>query len=129
MTRRQLLRYGGGLLGVWSLAIAGLALTARPELTEVRGFPSFVTANARPAYAAALAAPELMRSLPCYCGCVNLAVPHRDLYDCFVTPTRAVRTACGRLWTLPGRGSSRGLKKSHFGLLRLFRSRRLSGYC
>ena len=26
-------------------------------------------------------------------------------------------------------GPNRGLKKSHFGLLRLFRSRRLSGYC
>ncbi len=27
------------------------------------------------------------------------------------------------------KATNRGLKKSHFGLLRLFRSRRLSGYC
>ncbi len=31
--------------------------------------------------------------------------------------------------SLKSQGFSRGLKKSHFGLLRLFRSRRLSGYC
>ena len=30
--------------------------------------------------------PICCEQVACYCGCVNLAVPHRDLYDCFVVP-------------------------------------------
>ena len=96
-----MVRCGGAALVAWGLTVAGMAWTARPEPASVAlqepaveflagkvggPLPRFVDAAARPAYEYAVAAPDLLRAVPCYCGCVNLAVPHRDLYDCFVTP-------------------------------------------
>jgi hypothetical protein len=35
------------------------------------------------AYAAALARPELLATLPCFCGCASFEQAHGDLRDCF----------------------------------------------
>jgi len=49
--------------------------------------PEFVTSAAQrtqAAYAFSLARPDLLRFLPCYCGCV--AMEHRSNLDCFIKP-------------------------------------------
>ena len=49
--------------------------------------PAFVATAAQrtqAAYAFSLARPDLLRFLPCYCGCV--AMEHRSNLDCFIKP-------------------------------------------
>jgi hypothetical protein len=49
--------------------------------------PAFVASAAQrtqAAYAFSLARPDLLRFLPCYCGCV--AMEHRSNLDCFIKP-------------------------------------------
>jgi hypothetical protein len=65
-----------------------------PTATEVdaawAGRPDFVrTADARiqEAYAFAIARPDVVDWLPCYCGCV--AMDHRNNGDCFMRPREA----------------------------------------
>jgi hypothetical protein len=50
--------------------------------------PAYVRADARTqeAYAFALAAPQVLKWMPCYCGCD--AMGHRSNADCFFKPTR-----------------------------------------
>jgi len=44
------------------------------------------TAVSAAAYRTAVLQPDLLVALPCFCGCVSFASPHRSLYDCFVQP-------------------------------------------
>ena len=45
--------------------------------------PSFVTAEVKDGYEFALERPDLLRVLPCYCGC-GLTAGHRSNLDCFI---------------------------------------------
>jgi len=60
-------------------AMAQAAWNARPAY--VRGNP-----RVESAYAYALARPDVISWMPCYCGCV--AMDHRSNLDCFFKPTQ-----------------------------------------
>lgn len=89
------------------LAIPGLSLSAcsAPETHTDRtglrpytpadttanlriSFPKFVTAEVRDGYQYALAHPQVLQHLPCYCGC-GLNQTHRNNLDCFVAGVAA----------------------------------------
>lgn len=73
---------------------AGLMLAAEAPARRLMGvqparqFPDWVYTMPRggDAYAAALANPDLLTPLPCFCGCMNFEQPHAGLKDCFVNP-------------------------------------------
>lgn len=52
-----------------------------PELA-VRGFPSRPLEWIREAYAYAVHRPDVLRSVPCYCGCERLG--HRNIEECYL---------------------------------------------
>ena len=79
VSRRRLL--GGGALGVVAAAGSVGWLYAREPAT-----PWYITggpANVRQSYAYAVAHPEVLRHIPCYCGC-GRSEGHRSVLDCFV---------------------------------------------
>ena len=82
-----------GLLGIGALVAAepiGRAVTrwndvaaaAKPAST----FPAWVrtTPHSLKAYEAAFAQPDLMATLPCFCGCDRMDLQHTSLRDCFM---------------------------------------------
>ncbi|MEM4389446.1 MAG: PCYCGC motif-containing (lipo)protein [Candidatus Micrarchaeia archaeon] len=74
------------LLALAALALKGFFVKEPPIAgTEGASLPNyaFVSAAAEKAYRIALAEPELLRNLPCYCGCGGHA-GHRHNLDCFV---------------------------------------------
>ena len=79
------------LAGFGSLGALGwLTLPNGPGLVqEARiSLPDWATTTAASAsaYRTAVLRPDLLSALPCYCGCVTYAPPHRSLLDCFVRP-------------------------------------------
>jgi Protein of unknown function with PCYCGC motif len=60
--------------------IDAMAMDARKPL------PGWASANARTAraYHAAMRRPELFARIDCYCGCMQSALQHRNLRDCFL---------------------------------------------
>lgn len=68
---------------------SGTAVTGERQWIEVDGieFPAPM-AEAPPevqeAYVFAAKHPEVLRYMPCYCGCENPAWSHESNYDCFV---------------------------------------------
>jgi len=46
-------------------------------------YPSYVTSELRDAYEFAVAHPEVLSYMPCYCGC-GLTVDHTSNLDCFI---------------------------------------------
>ena len=79
LSRRRLL--GGGALGLVAAAGSAGWLYARAPAT-----PWYVTdgpANVRQSYAYAVAHPEVLRHIPCYCDC-GRTEGHRRVLDCFV---------------------------------------------
>jgi hypothetical protein len=74
-------------MAVTPTAPADAATTARAAAWAAR--PDFVRADARTeaAYAYAMAAPGILRWMPCYCGCG--AMGHGSNADCFFKPTMA----------------------------------------
>ena len=88
VTRRDFLLLGAAL---GSIVATGFAtLPNMPSLVQARqnALPGWATTTTRStrAYHAALDRPDLLASLPCFCGCVAMQPPHRNLYDCFVNP-------------------------------------------
>jgi len=74
------------LLALAAFALKGLFVKEAPIAgTEGAALPSFafVSAAAEKSYRIALAEPELLRNLPCYCGCGSHA-GHRHNLDCFL---------------------------------------------
>ncbi len=75
-----------GLLAAAVLAAAALAWMSRQDGsdpgTELPGFVVSQGPAAREAYSYAVAHPEVLSKLPCFCGCVN--VGHANNEDCFV---------------------------------------------
>jgi hypothetical protein len=72
-----------GALGWMSLPnLPGLLQQAQVVL------PEWVTRTAvsASAYRVAVLRPDLLRALPCFCGCVAYSPPHHSLLDCFVKP-------------------------------------------
>jgi len=72
-----------------ALAVGGCA--AGSPASSGQKFPSFVYASAvsLEAYRIAVAMPEVLAVLPCYCGCAKpLAgqAPHKNLKECFIAP-------------------------------------------
>jgi len=62
-------------------ATEGLKMAPMSEMSdEVRQAPVTV----QEAYQFAVANPDVLTQLPCYCGCALLAPPHRSLRDCFL---------------------------------------------
>jgi len=58
---------------------AGLTMVPESQLpTQIRNAP----ANVKEAYRFAVANPELMKEIPCFCGCV--AGGHKSNYACYV---------------------------------------------
>lgn len=64
----------------------GLApyIQADPRAIDSVAFPSYVTENVRDAYMFALEHPEVLRYMPCYCGCGLMAAAHESNLDCFI---------------------------------------------
>jgi hypothetical protein len=56
---------------------------AHTGLAETAVFPSYVTSNVRDAYEFALAHPEVLSYMPCYCGC-GLSVGHDSNLGCYI---------------------------------------------
>lgn len=54
----------------------------RPDSPAV-AFPAFVTQTVQDGYQFALERPDVLRVLPCYCGC-GLTSGHRSNLDCFI---------------------------------------------
>jgi hypothetical protein len=46
-------------------------------------YPKYVSADLKDAYQFALERPDVLRALPCYCGC-GLTIDHKSNLDCFV---------------------------------------------
>lgn len=82
---RGLVVWGG--LALAALVIGGLAYVAgfRDQPGSGTPLPTFVLRGSAPvqeAYAYAVDHPEVLRYIPCYCGCGN--VGHANNEDCFV---------------------------------------------
>jgi hypothetical protein len=95
VTRRAIL---AGFAGVSVLIVAGCQsptaergakpanlapFTGRRQGTPAVVFPAFVTAAVRDGYEFAVARPDVLSVLPCYCGC-GLSSGHSSNLDCFV---------------------------------------------
>lgn len=61
--------------------------TTAPNPAPAVVYPPFVTADVRDAYEFAFARPDVLRYLPCYCGC-GLNGGHASNLDCFVAGVR-----------------------------------------
>lgn len=59
------------------------AYTGQRPGAPAAAFPGYVTADLRDGYEFALARPDVLQVLPCYCGC-GLNAGHRSNLDCFV---------------------------------------------
>ena len=76
---------GGGLAGVsaWSqrrpFVLTPVPRRPRPATLD----PALFTGRTAEAYRAALAAPELLEQMPCYCGCTRTD-GHLNNLDCYV---------------------------------------------
>ncbi len=80
--RWSLVMLGG--VTVLALLLAACSPASAPDLPRwLRGAPPEV----RDAYAFAVAHPEVLQYIPCYCGCEG--VGHRSNRDCFVREMRA----------------------------------------
>lgn len=77
MTRRA-----GALAGLMALALvlAGCSPAATPP--DMPPWLRKAPAQVQDTYAFAVAHPEVLESVPCYCGCVALG--HKSNEDCFV---------------------------------------------
>ena len=73
------------------VAVVGFAALAvflwwsASTVPEVAALPDFVLDRPEPvkvAYAYAIAHPEVLNRIPCYCGCVNIG--HHSNHDCFI---------------------------------------------
>ena len=58
-----------------------------PALTDSEG-PSWVPGDIRDAYEFALARPDVLQYVPCYCGC-GLNAGHSSNLDCFIDGVRS----------------------------------------
>jgi Protein of unknown function with PCYCGC motif len=71
-------------------AFAWVALPTLPELVRAASIQLPAWAATTPissaAYRVAVLQPDLLSSLPCFCGCVGYQPPHRNLRDCFLRP-------------------------------------------
>ncbi len=56
---------------------------ADTEAAAQAAYPSYVTSQVRDAYGFAVAHPEVLSYMPCYCGC-GLTVGHASNLDCFI---------------------------------------------
>lgn len=92
LSRRELLSLGLALGSSGALAVLVAPNLAELASGSVQPLPAWARRSARStqAYRAALAQPELMAALPCYCGCVFLSPGHTSLLDCFVKPDGAL---------------------------------------
>ena len=54
--------------------------------------PSYVTADMRDGYEYAMAHPDELQYIPCYCGC-GLTAEHKDNLDCYIAGVDAKGTA------------------------------------
>ena len=57
-----------------------------PKQETGTDFPAFVykSAESLQGYRLAVANADMLKALPCYCGCVRSTPPHKHLYDCFI---------------------------------------------
>ena len=58
-------------------------MTADSDAATGAVYPSYVTREVRDAYEFAVEHPEVLRYMPCYCGC-GLTVGHTSNLDCFI---------------------------------------------
>ena len=83
---RRLLQLTAVVVAV--VALAGLAVFLFRSVSagsDAPALPAFVLDRPEPvriAYAYAIAHPEVLTRIPCYCGCVN--VGHHSNHDCFI---------------------------------------------
>ncbi|GIW04010.1 MAG: hypothetical protein KatS3mg059_0630 [Thermomicrobiales bacterium] len=94
MTRRRLV---GAALGVPIVALAGCGTTRTPSTDDLLlawpakdRWPAVLNqapAEVQEAYRFAVAHPDVLRSMPCFCGCG--AQGHTSNYDCYVREVRA----------------------------------------
>jgi hypothetical protein len=82
--RRQSPLAGG--LGLASIIVVMVGLTGCSSSVSMKAMPAEVEAAprvVREAYAFAAQHPEVMKQLPCYCGCG--AIGHKSNYDCYIS--------------------------------------------
>ncbi len=78
------------LLVVVLPACSSAAQAAAPRMLDMQQLPAQVRsapATVRAAYQFAAANPELMKQVPCYCGCGSIG--HTSNYDCYVSAVDA----------------------------------------
>ena len=75
----------GSVVAVGVSTLPNLPSLVQAQQHALPGWATTTTQSTR-AYHAALDQPDLLASLPCFCGCVAMQPPHRNLYDCFVNP-------------------------------------------
>ncbi|MER3438076.1 MAG: hypothetical protein C4346_11105 [Chloroflexota bacterium] len=94
MTRRRLV---GAALGLPLVALAGCGTTRTPSTDDLLvawpakdRWPAVLnqaSAEVQEAYRFAVAHPDVLRYIPCFCGCG--AQGHTSNYDCYVREARA----------------------------------------
>ncbi len=77
-----------GTVGLYNMYTGGGKMEMPPQ-DAPRNLPDYAYTSAASlrAYTVALRIPEVLETIPCYCGCVSmehLAVSHKHLRDCFV---------------------------------------------
>jgi hypothetical protein len=75
-----------GLSGLLAGCGSGPALALAP-LHDMPHYVQSAEARVQQAYQFAVANPEPMKQLPCYCGCGPIG--HKNLYDCYVEGVNA----------------------------------------
>ena len=81
----------GSVAAVGASVLPGLPSLAVAQQHALPGWATTTSQSTR-AYHTALEQPDLLASLPCFCGCATYQPPHRNLYDCFVNPDGTLDT-------------------------------------
>jgi hypothetical protein len=93
MHRRLVLKFGLALVSGVSLAACGSGNKAAPKgvaLAPASDLPQWAQdapAKVRTAYQFAVANPEALKNVPCYCGCGSIG--HTSNHSCYVKETQA----------------------------------------
>lgn len=76
-------RWRTAFIGLLLLAVACASPSARPTPTpELPDFLVSASTEVKDMYAFALAHPEILSFIPCYCGCADTG--HRSNRDCYI---------------------------------------------
>jgi len=86
-----------GITGLVLVAVGPARLLADRPASPVGGgrpFPDWAYTMPRggQGYTAAFARPDVLATLPCFCGCDSFDQPHASLRECFIQPSGEIDT-------------------------------------